>query len=38
MKAGGYVVREDDKRRKKLFEKGGRNLFNIEDRNYLKGR
>ena len=24
--------------RKKLFEKGGRNLFNIEDRNYLKGR
>ena len=37
MKAGGYVISKDNKRRKTQFE-GGRNLFNIEDRQYLKGK
>ena len=42
MKTGGPILTKDEKRRKKSFESKGRNatgnLFNIKDRNYLKGR
>ena len=42
LKVGGYVISKDEKRRKSSFEGKGRNatgnLFNIEDRQYLKGR
>jgi|5_EtaG_2_1085323.scaffolds.fasta_scaffold07003_2 hypothetical protein len=42
LKVGGYVMSKDEKRRKSSFEGKGRNatgnLFNIEDRQYLKGR
>jgi len=38
MKAGGYVLSADEKRRKQKFESGGGNLYNYKDRQYLKGK